>query len=183
MASPSKENNVIKLILENSPLKEWHFAEVVKEAKVTKAVANKWLKKCVEEGILMHVKKKGQFPHFTAGTNNPYYQSMKRMFALEQLHASGLIPRLLETPSAKTVIVFGSFAKGDWYKDSDIDVFVLGHMTGFDKHSFERKLNKKIELHVFENRKELGEVKSGLLKNVINGYVVKGQIQDVAEVA
>ena len=33
MASPSKEENVLKLILENSPLKEWHFEEIAREAK------------------------------------------------------------------------------------------------------------------------------------------------------
>jgi len=49
MASPSKEEDVLRLILENSPFKEWHFEEIVKEAKITKAAANKWLNKYVKE--------------------------------------------------------------------------------------------------------------------------------------
>lgn len=44
------------------------------------------------------------------------------------------------------------------------------------------QLNKNIELHIFKNRKEIQMVKTGLIKNVINGYVVKGQIQDFVKV-
>lgn len=183
MASPSKEENVLKLILENSPLKEWHFEEIVKEAKVTKLVANKWLKKYVFEGLLKHVKEKGRFPYFIVGSNNPMYYSLKRIYALNQLHKSGLIPKLLSLKTAKTIIIFGSFVKGDWYKKSDIDIFVFGDISYFDKKIYELKLNKNIELHIFQNKAEIAEVKTGLIKNIVNGYVLKGQIQDFAEVA
>ncbi len=183
MASPSKEENVLKLILENSPLKEWHFEEIVKSAKVTKLVANKWLKKYISEGLLKYVKEKGRFPHYTVGSNNSIYYSIKRIYALEQLHKSGLIPKLLSLNKAKTVIIFGSIIKGDWYEDSDIDIFIFGDVSDFDKKVYELKLNKTIELHVFEDKEEITEVKTGLIKNIINGYVLKGQIQDFAEVA
>ncbi len=97
MASPSKEENVLKLILENSPLKEWHFEEIVKQAMVTKVVASKWLKKYVKEGLLKKVKERGKFPYFTVGSNNAVYYSYKRIYALEQLHKAGLISRLTPT--------------------------------------------------------------------------------------
>lgn len=183
MASPSKEENVLKLILENSPLKEWHFEEIVKEAKITKPVANKWLKKYTSEGLLKHIKEKGKFPHFTAGSNNFVYQSLKRVYALEQLHKSGLVPKLLSLKTAKTIILFGSIAKGDWYKNSDIDIFVLGDISNFNKNIYELKLRKHIELHIFQNKEEIENVQTGIIKNIVNGYVVKGRIQDVAEVA
>ena len=183
MPSPSKEDLVLQLFLENSPLKEWHFSEVVKEAKVTRAIANKWLKKYVAEGMLRYVKEKGKFPYFTVGSNNVTYYSSKRMYALQQLYHSGLIPSLLALSSAKTVIIFGSMVKGDWYKDSDVDVFILGDASGFNKSVFEKRLGKHIELHVFADKKEVRAVKTGLIKNVVNGYVVKGELQDVVEVS
>lgn len=183
MASASKEENVLKLILENSPLKEWHFSEIVKEAKVTKAVANKWLKKYVNEGLLNYVKEEGKFPYFSAGEHNPKYYSLKKFYALEQLHKSGLIAKLLSLKSAKTIIIFGSMAKGDWYKNSDIDIFIYGETDDFDKSEYEKELGKHIELHVFESKKEIKDVETGLIKNVINGYLVKGKIQDIVEIA
>ena len=85
--------------------------------------------------------------------------------------------------NAKTIILFGSIIKGDWYKNSDIDIFILGNIQNFNKKYYERKLHKNIELHIFENKQEIAEVQTGLIKNVINGYIIKGQIQDIAEVA
>lgn len=183
MASPSKEENVLKLILENSPLKEWHFEDIVIEAKVTKAVANKWLKKYVKEGVLKRIKEKGKFPYFIAGSNNPVYYSSKRFYALEQLYRSGLIQQLVALKNAKAVIIFGSFIRGDWYKDSDIDIFIFGNSSGFDKKYYEIQLQRTIELHIFKDKGEIKEVKTGLIKNIINGYIVKGQIQDIIEAA
>lgn len=182
MASPSKEQNILKLILENSPLREWHFEEIVRSAKVTRLVANKWLKKYVSDGLLKYVKEKGRFPYYTVGRNNSIYYSLKRIYALEQLHKSGLIQKLLSLNKAKTVIIFGSTIRGDWYKDSDIDIFVFGNISDFDKKIYEFKLNKNIELHIFEDKEEIDKVRTGLIKNIINGYVLKGQIQDFAEV-
>ncbi len=183
MASPSKEENVLKLILENSPLKEWHFKEVVKKAKVTKVIANKWLKKCVQKGLLKKIKEKGKFPFFTVGSNNYDYYSLKRIYALEQIHKSGLISKLLSSNKAKTIIIFGSIIQGDWYKNSDIDIFIFGDISDFDKNIYEDRLNKHIELHIFEEKKEIEEIKTGLINNIINGYIIKGRIQDIVEVA
>jgi len=131
--------------------------------------------------MLKKIKEKGKFPYFTAGSNNPAYYSIKKIYALEKLHKSGLITKLLSL-NAKTIILFGSFIKGDWYKDSDVDIFILGK-TKLDKNDYELNLGKHIELHIFENKEEIQEVKTGLIKNIINGYVLKGQIQDVVEVA
>ena len=183
MASVSKEEQVLMLILENSPLKHWHFEEIVKQAKVTRAVANKWLKKYQEEGLIRKIKEKQRFPYFTAGSNNLVYQSRKRQYGIDSLYQSGLISHLLGLKDAKTVIVFGSIARGDWYKDSDIDIFIFGNAEGIDKYTYEIKLQKGIELHVFPSREDIKEVRSGLIKNVVNGHIVKGGIEDFAEVS
>ena len=183
MASPSKEEQVLALILENSPLKHWHFGEIVKKTKMARAAVNKWLNKYQKEGLLKKVKEEGKFPYFTAGSNNPEYQSKKRLYMLTKLYQSGMIKGLISLEKAKTIILFGSIAKGDWYKDSDIDVFIYGTSKGFEKIKYELELHRDIELHVFETIKEIKKVKSGLINNVINGYVIKGSIQDIAEVA
>lgn len=182
MASPSKEENVLKLILENSPLKEWHFDEIVKQAEITKAAANKWLKKYVKEGVLNKIKQKGKFPFFIAGKDNPNYQSLKKIYALEKIHESGLISKLMSLKKTKTIILFGSMIKGDWYKNSDLDIFILGNYENFGKKIFEQKLKRQIEIHQFQNKKEIQGTKTGLIKNIINGYIIKGRVQDIIEV-
>lgn len=183
MGSLSKEDNVLKIILENSPFKEWHFEEIVKKAKVTKAVANKWLKKYQREGLLKYVREKGRFPYFTVGEKNSFYYSLKKVYVLDNLHKTGILSKLLFLKNAKTVIIFGSVIKGDWYKDSDLDIFVLGDASEFNKSFYESKLHRKIEMHVFKDENEIKNIKTGLIKNVINGYIIKGRIQDIVEVS
>lgn len=182
MASPSKEESILQLLLENSPLKEWHFREIVRQAGVTKAVASKWLRRYEKQGLVRRVKEKGKFPYRTAGQENPVYHAWKRLFALEQLYRSGLIRQLLSLKRASIVIIFGSIARGDWYKGSDIDIFILGSGKDLNRQRYERKLGRSIELHVFEDKQELQEVKTGLIKNVMDGYLVKGRMQDIVGV-
>lgn len=183
MASPSKENQILKLILENSPLKHWHFEDFVKQTNMTRAAINKWTKRYQKEGLIKRVKERKKFPYYTAGINNPVYQSKKRLFLLNQLHSSGLISYLLSLKDVKTVIIFGSVARGDWYKDSDIDIFVFGKPKKIEKYKYELQLKRNIELHTFKSKHEIKEVKTGLIDNIINGYIIKGKIQDFAEVS
>ena len=180
MGSQSKEENVLNLFLENSPLKEWHFEEIVRKARVTRNVANKWVKKFVYQGLLFSKKEKKHFPYFTVGSNNTIYYSFKKVYALQEMHNSGLFPALLSQKKVKTAILFGSMSKGDWYKDSDIDIFILGNLADFNRKLYEKRLHRNIELHIFSNLNEIQEVRTGMIKNVLNGYVVKGQIQDFA---
>ncbi|MFC1800467.1 nucleotidyltransferase domain-containing protein [Nanoarchaeota archaeon] len=183
MAVQSKEDQLSKTILENSPLKRWHFEEFVRETNMTRAIINKWLKRYQKEGLIKKVKERGKFPYYTCGLNNPVYKSKKKFYAINQLYQSGLIDHLMGLKRVKTAIVFGSIPRGDWYKDSDVDLFILGDAKGIDKHKYELKLKRDIELHVFSSNKDVKRVRTGLIKNVVNGYIVKGTIQDFAEVS
>lgn len=182
MGSPSKEEQVLNMILENSPLKHWHFEEIVKNTDMSRAAVNKWLKKYQKEGLISRIREKGKFPYFTCGTDNPIYKSKKKLFILNQIYHSGLISHILSLKKIKTAIIFGSTAKGDWYKDSDIDIFIYGEVKGFNKHKYEIKLRRDIEAHIFRSKREIKKVKTGLIKNVVNGHLIKGSIQDFAEV-
>jgi predicted nucleotidyltransferase len=178
MASESKEGNLLMLILENSPLRQWHFEELVKQSKLSRSVANKWLKKYCKQGLLNKIKEKNRFPYFTAGSNNQAYQSRKRIYALEQLEQSGLISHLASLPRAKAVILFGSFSSYDWQKDSDIDLFIYGSDKEFEQGKYELRLKREIQVHKASNEKELRKIDK-LLPYIISGDFIKGSIQDL----
>ena len=183
MAIPSKEDNILNIILENSPLKHWHFEELVKQTKMTRRTVNKWLKLYQKEGLIKRIKEKEKFPYFICGINNSIYKSKKKFYALNQLYKSGLVNHLLSLEKVKTAIIFGSIAKGDWYKDSDIDLFIYGESKGIDKHKYELNLKHDIELHIFKSKQEIKKVRTGLIKNIVDGYIIKGSIQDFAKVS
>ena len=182
MASPSKEKQLLQIILENSPLKHWHFEELIEQTTLTRATLSKWLKKYQKLGLLKRIKERGKFPYYAAGSDNHIYQSKKRLYMLDKLYGSGLIQYLLSLKNAKTVIIFGSAARGDWYKGSDIDIFIFGKQEKIEKYKYELALKRNIELHIFEDKEEIKAVETGLIQNISNGFIVKGLLQDFAEV-
>lgn len=176
MASKSKEEQILKLILENSPSKHWHFEEIVKNAKMTRAAANKWLKRYKKEKLIKTVKEKKRFPYFIVGNNNPVYQSKKRIYALNKLYQSGFISHLMSLKKAKTIIIFGSIVRWDWYKESDIDLFIFGDAEDLHIGKYELKLHRDIQVFICKDKKDLYKFGQGLIRNIIEGYTIKGDI-------
>ena len=174
----SKEENVIKLFFEN-PTREWHFEEIVKEAKITRSKADGWLKDFVRDGLIKRIKQRGEMPYYTSNHNSVKYKNKKRIFALTKLYEAGLLNHLGSLQKAKTVIIFGSFACSDWYKDSDIDIFIYGDPEGLKIAEYKTKLHKDIQIFVCHTKEELIKFGAGLIRNIIKGNIIKGDIDFV----
>jgi len=180
MGLPSKEENVLKLFF-NESSKHWHFEDIVKASKVSRDKANKWLAAFAKEGIIRKVKIKGKMPYYMGNFNHPAYQNRKRLYTLNFFYEVGFLNHLISLPKAKTVIIFGSFARADWYSDSDIDIFIYGEDDELEQGKYERKLHREIQVFTAKNNKELEKFRHGLLTNIATGYFVKGTL-DFAEV-
>ena len=100
---------------------------------------------------------------------------------MTKLYESGLITELRSLEKAKAVVIFGSFARGDWHTKSDIDVFIYGNPGKFKFGTM--ALWREVQVQVCKNKKEIKEIRSGLMKNVIKGMFIKGNITDLAEVS
>ncbi len=183
----SKEEQVLELFL-NEPTKYWHFTNIVRTIGITKTAANRWLKKLQKESIIKRVKPKGKMPYFQGNWEHDNYRNRKKLHALNKLYETGLIPKLQSLKKAKTVIIFGSYVQSDWITDSDVDVFIFGDSEDMPFDTMWRGLgfqgkSRTVQVHTFHSKKEMKEVRSGLLKNVLRGYVVKGDIYEVMEAA
>lgn len=179
----SKEERILELFL-NEPTKYWHFTKIVKTARITKTASNKWLKKLQNEKIIKRVKPRGKMPYFQGNWEHDNYKNRKKIYALQKLYETGLIPKLQSLKNAYTIIIFGSFVRSDWITDSDVDVFIYGGNVEIPTDSMWKGLGfqgrpRTVQVHTFHTKKEMEDVKSGLLKNVLRGYVVKGDIYEV----
>ncbi len=168
-----KEENVLELFF-NEPSKHWHFKEIISNAKISRPQASNWLKNFVSEGLIKRVKEKGKMPHYIGFFENPNFQSKKRLFALEQMQKTGFLSHLISLEKAKTIIVFGSFTRGDWYSDSDIDLFIYGDTEDFEKYKYQTKLKREIQVFNAKTKEELKKFRPGFLRNILQGYRVKG---------
>lgn len=178
MGLKSKEENVLKLFF-NEPSKHWHFTEIIKTAKISRKQGNLWLKSFVKEKIIVHIKPKAKMPYFKANFEHPNYQDRKKLYSLTLFYQSGLLNHLRQLSKAKTIIIFGSFSRYDWHSKSDIDLFIYGDDDGLDTLAYKKRLKREISIHTYESIKEMKDIRSGLMKNIINGYVVKGNINDI----
>jgi len=187
MPTPSKEEMVLELFM-NEPTKYWHFSDIVKTSGVSENITGKWLRRFQKDKVIKRVKPKGKMPYFTGNYEYPEFKGRKKLYALQKLYNTGLIQELQRLKNAKTIIIFGSYVRTDWNTNSDVDVFVYGESEDFKFGRFWKGLgfqgkSREIQVHTFHSRKEMEEVRSGLLKNVLRGYVVKGDIYEVMEVA
>ena len=186
MGISSKEEQVLELFL-NEPAKQWHFSQIVKTAKISEPSANKWLRKLLKENIIQKVKPKGKMPYFIGNFRHDHYQNKKKIYALEKLHASGLLSKLQSLKNTKTIIIFGSFARSDWNTQSDVDIFILGDPEDLRFGTLWKGLGilgkaRELQVHTFPSIEEIRKIHSGLMKNVIKGYYVKGSIHNLTGV-
>lgn len=172
-----KEEKILELFF-NQSTKHWHFEEIIKTAKLSRSNATRWLTKLQNEGLVLRVKPKNKMPYHIGNDEDPRYQNRKKIFALTKLQQSGFLDHLITLP-AKVVILFGSFSRWDWYKESDIDLFIYGNDDELDIATYETALKREIQVFTVKDKNELREFNPGLLKNIINGYKIKGRIEEL----
>ncbi len=174
----SKKHKIRELFF-NYPTKHWHFEEIVTESKLARSKTDHWLKKLRKEKLITRIKKHKKMPYFIANYSSANYKNQKKIYALQKLYESGLLNHLSELPKAKSVIIFGSFSRSDWYNNSDIDIFIYGDCENLKIAPYEIKLHRDIQLFTAKNPAQLQELGSPLLQNIIKGNIIKGNIDFV----
>jgi len=186
MGKPSKEETVLELFF-NEPSKHWHFKDIVRIANLSEPSANKWLRKLLNEEIIQRIKPRRKMPYFIGNFKHENYRNKKRIYAMQKLYETGLLMKLQQLSNAKVIVIFGSFSRSDWNKQSDVDIFVLGDSEDFrfgilwSGLGFQGK-SRELQVHSYKSIKDIRNIHSGLMKNVVKGYFIKGNVFDIAEV-
>ena len=131
-----------------------------------------------ERKIIKRVKKKGKMPYYVHDFHNPKFDIRKKLYAKHILSSSGLFYHLASLEKAKVVVLFGSFSRSDWYKDSDIDIFVYGSDDDFEQGKYELKLKREIQVHTAKDKKDMKRIDK-MLPYIVSGDFTKGSIQDL----
>jgi len=171
----SKEDSILELFFEN-PTRELHFEDILKETDIARSKADRWLKLFIKEGIIKRIKEKKKMPYYISDYNSPSYKNRKKLFALNKFYKSGLLNHLISLNKTKAVILFGSYSRGDWYKNSDIDIFIYGNPEGLKIMEYELKLHKEIQVFICHNKDELNKFGAGFIRNIIKGELLKGDL-------
>ena len=158
-----------------NPTQKLRVRHIEKQVKVPLPSAIRYSKELVKEKLLKKTEI-AKINLYSADRTSRIFLFEKKLFNLKQISNTGLIEHLFQKYSNPTVIVFGSYSKGEDIESSDIDLYVETPVKKKpDLTKFERKLNRKIQLFV---HKDIKDIKNNeLMNNILNGIVLNGFIE------
>ena len=163
---------LLKLFLD-SPTDSFRLREIARLTNISPPSVMNYLKELENEGLINRQIKR-TIPFYMASRDNPEFILYKKIGIVFELNKSGLIDYLWDKLAPKSIVLYGSFAKGESIENSDVDLFILGKEKIVDVANFEKKLNKKVHLLFKEYLKEIPDE---LKNNILNGIILKGYIK------
>jgi predicted nucleotidyltransferase len=122
------------------------------------------------------LEKKGKrtYPLYKANKLNSDFTKYKKINNLTKILESGLKEYLKEKLMPKTIILFGSFDRGEDEENSDIDLYIEAKEEKLDLKKFEKILKRKIQLQFNQN---INNYPNELKNNIINGTKIHGYLE------
>jgi len=160
-----------------NPSKEHYLLEISRKIKIAHTSVKKYLNYFVDLGIVLEkIEKKGKrkFPVYKANINDNNFKRYKLGYNFTSLFESGIVDFLHDGLMPKTIVLFGSYRRGEDVEESDIDIFLECKKVHIRVEKFEKKLGRKIQLHFQEHFKAYPKE---LKNNIINGIVLRGFLE------
>lgn len=161
----------------NEPTKNHYLIEISKKSKLAHTSVKQHLLTLKVLSIIKEsIEKKGnrRYPLYKANLKSGEYKFYKKICNLAQIKETGLVDFLKDKLMPSTIVLFGSYAKGEDIEDSDIDIFVECSKEGVDLSKFEKELNRNIQLHF---KKDFKDYSKELKNNIVNGIVLEGYLE------
>lgn len=161
----------IKELFFENPSQEFYLRQIAKLTGTPKTTVSRILKQLLKEKLILR-KKSVPFDKYIANTENTLYKFYKKYFIIEKLYKSGLLEYIVNETHPKALILFGSCAKGEYNKNSDIDIFVNSSETALNLEKFrlKHKINLFFEPNILNLSKELRQ-------NITNGIILYGMLR------
>lgn len=167
--------NVLNFFLENPNL-DIHIKELARQLKISPATSKKFCDLFNKEQILLK-EKKGNSMFFKLNNESNYVKLLKKTYGLIKLKENWKESNI---EGIKTIAVYGSYASGEYYGDSDIDIIVITRKKDADL-GFIQKLQDKIKKEINVTRmtyfewEKLRKNKDSFAKEILlNNFVIYG---------
>jgi len=185
MRKPSRKDAVaqIKDYFFQHPTTTIHLRELARQTGLSPPAVKRGAERLVKEGLLR--REKGRAVTNFQAKDDERFRSEKQAWNINQLFTSGLIDHLEEALAHPTIILFGSYARGEDWEESDIDLFLITdeqrelHLT-----AYENKLKRTIQtfIHATTAFQELCANNPELMNNVLNGLTLRGFVKVLDEI-
>ena len=99
---------------------------------------------------------------------------LKMIDNLKQIYESGLADFLRKEFAGGTIILFGSYSRGEDTFNSDIDIAIIGRKEkNIILTEYEKKLERKININFYPSFKEIHK---NLRESILNGILLSGAV-------
>lgn len=176
LITKSKTRQKIILLLVYSPEKSFYLNEIARLIEASSGTTQRELKRLAEAGLLTR-EKKGNSVYFKINTANLLFNDFKNIVD-KTIGLENILKIVLgKAKNIKFAFLFGSYVKGDFYPDSDIDLYVIGSIEEKELHrltkSVEEKIFREINYH-FSSKKEFQEKikKSFFHQEILQNFIL-----------
>jgi len=98
---------------------------------------------------LIKEERKANLRYFKSNINNLFFKYIKIAFSINLILKSMLLDFLKQSlANVSSIVLFGSMAKGEDDRNSDVDLLIIGKEKPLNLEKFEMKLGKSITLHI-----------------------------------
>jgi len=162
------------------PDKEFSLSDLAKAAKIAKANIGDILDSLIKLEII-EITKLSNLWRIKANQSNWNFIRAKIVYNLNFIYQSGLVEFLNEKfNNPKSIILFGSFRKGEDISGSDIDIAIENEeVKEYDTTNlrelieFENAIGRNIQIHLFNKK----AVDNNVFNNIANGIVLLGFLE------
>ena len=149
------------------PTKVHYIKEISKKINLAPTSVKKHIQELVKEGFIEETDKE-IFKGYLARRDNPEFIFYKKISNLISVRLSGLTECLKEH-YPKSIILFGSYDRGEDIETSDIDLFVDSKKIKINTEKFEKYLKRNIHI-VFKE-----EAEKSLMGSINQGTILFGE--------
>jgi len=158
-----------------NPTTKLRVRQIEREVKVPLPSVIRYTKELEKEEILQSLEISG-VKFYSANRISKKFLMEKVLFNLRTIYHSGLLDYLIEEYSNPTIILFGSYSKGEDIESSDMDIYIetpSKKKVNVDK--FEKNINRNIQLFTYSSLKKI--TNPMLTNNIINGIKLNGFLE------
>ncbi len=169
---------ITRFFIEN-PYQEVYLRQLAKKLKLSPFAIKKYADLLLEDKLIKE-ERKANLRYFKSNINNLFFKHLKIAFNLRIILKSGLTGFLTENiPNVSSIVLFGSIAKGEDDKKSDVDILVIGKKKYINLDKFEKTIDKRITTHMFswsEWNNKAKKDKAFYYEVVIHGIPLYGEL-------
>lgn len=173
--SKSKIRQKIILLFNYNPGREFYIGEVAKIVKTSSGTAQRELEKLASVGFLKK-QKKANLTYFKINEQNSLLNDIKNIIAKTIGLEYVLTKELSALKQINFAFLFGSYVKGDFQFDSDIDLYVVGDIDENELYKAVKKAETRIMRAVNYHMSSMEEFKENIKRSFFYKEILQNNL-------